>query len=65
MSKQVIMQNLLELAVLLISGYFLYKYQTRKPNLVSYMTNVSIFPLPGPPPVQALGSRAVFVFQAL
>ena len=60
MTTQQIIQYGLELLVLISAGYVLYKIQTKKPNLVSYLTNISSFLLPGPP-LMKIGTHTIIV----
>jgi hypothetical protein len=56
----ILIQYGVELVVLIIAGTVLYKLQTKKPKLVSYMTNISSFQLPGPPPA-TVGTHTIIV----
>lgn len=38
----------------------LHKIKTRKPNLVTYLTNISFFHLPGPPPF-SVGTHTIII----
>ena len=60
MTTQTLIQYGLELAVLLIAGIIMHLIQTRKPNLVSYLTNISFFPIPGQQP-QTLGTHTIII----
>ena len=60
MTTQTLFQYGIELVVLIVAGIVLYKIQTKRPSLVSYLTNISSFFLPGPPPF-TIGTHTIIV----
>lgn len=60
MNTQILIQYGVELIVLIIAGFILFKIQSKKPKLVSYLTNISFFELPGPPPF-SVGTHTIII----
>ena len=60
MNKQLFMQYGIELFITILAGLILYKIQTKKPKLVSYLTNITSFFLPGPPPL-TVGTHSITI----
>jgi len=60
MTKQLFIQYGIELCITILAGFILYKIQTKKPKLVSYLTNIASFFLPGPPPL-TVGTHTITI----
>jgi len=60
MDSQIYIQYVIEFFVILLSGIILLRIQTRRPNLVSYLTNISNFIVPGQPPLQ-IGTHSITI----